>query len=89
MGLLQVVTDPRTNLKQSLEAMLIAELVDNDGWTLLCEIAKAVGKKDLAEQFEAARREEEDHLTRMREWVVRTTLIEAGDKSTNAPERLF
>lgn len=88
-GILQVVTDPRTNLKQSLEAMLIAELVDNDAWALLCELARTVGKKDLGKKFEEARREEEDHLTRMREWVVQTTLMEAGDQFPDASERLI
>src|SRR5690606_32315938 len=31
-GLMQVVTDPRTTLAQSLNAMLTAELTDNAGW---------------------------------------------------------
>lgn len=35
MGLPQVVCDPRTTVAQALEALLIAELADNDAWVTL------------------------------------------------------
>ncbi|MBX3211059.1 MAG: ferritin-like domain-containing protein [Labilithrix sp.] len=76
-GLLQVVCDPRMNLKQSLEAMLIAELVDHDGWTLLVDLANGVGNAELAARFDVARTEEVDHLVKVRGWVVEATLFEA------------
>src|SRR5689334_7360449 len=39
MGLMQVVTDPRTTLAQCLDAALIAELTDTASWELLGELA--------------------------------------------------
>lgn len=68
-GILQVVNDPRMTLKQSLEAMLIAELVDNDGWTLLIDLARSAGHDSLVERFSLAKAREEDHLDKVREWV--------------------
>lgn len=43
MGVLQVISDPRTNLAQSLNALLTAELADNAGWELLIDLANAGG----------------------------------------------
>jgi hypothetical protein len=78
MGLLQVVGDPRMNLNQSLEAMLVAELVDNDGWALLVELANRVGDRELAARFAAAQADEADHLIAVRGWVVKATLLPAS-----------
>lgn len=69
MGILQVVNDPRMSLKQSLEAMLMAELVDNDGWTLLIELTRSAGHDAVVERFELARAREEEHLEKLRRWV--------------------
>jgi hypothetical protein len=69
MGVLQVVADPRISFVQSLEAILVAELVDNDCWDVLVELADAAGKKDLAAQFRKAVVEERDHLMKVRSWV--------------------
>jgi hypothetical protein len=74
MGILQVVSDARTTLKQSLEAMLIAELTDNDGWALLVQLTRAAGHEDLARRFEQARAVEDEHLTKVRRWVQDATL---------------
>jgi len=68
-GLVQVVTDPRTTTRQSLEAMLIAELVDNDGWALLIELTRTAEQDALAQRFEDARQREEEHLAKLRRWV--------------------
>jgi rubrerythrin len=84
MGLLQVIGDPRMNLKQSLEAILIAELVDNDCWRLLIDLASTAGKDDLAKQFEAAMTEEAEHLLNVRTWVNNATLAEARGESAPA-----
>jgi tRNA isopentenyl-2-thiomethyl-A-37 hydroxylase MiaE len=69
MGLLQVVTDARTTLPQALQAMLIAELADNDGWELLIELAQAIGREDLADQFTVALDAEARHLEHVRIWM--------------------
>jgi rubrerythrin len=77
MGLIQVLGDPRMNLKQSLEAILVAELVDNDCWTVLIELATAVGHPQIAKQFERAITEEREHLLNVRTWIKNATLGEA------------
>lgn len=77
IGLIQVIGDPRMNLKQSLEAILIAELVDNDCWTMLVDLARAAGHDAIAQRFEVATAEERDHLVKVRTWVSNATLGEA------------
>ncbi len=68
-GVMRVVTDPRTTLVQSLEAILIAELTDNDSWASLIELARDGGESEVAQRFEAARRTEEEHLYKVRSWL--------------------
>lgn len=81
MGIPQVIADPRTNLKQCLEAILIAELADNDGWTLLASLAERLGHEELASKFRVALSEEQEHLRRVRGWVMEMTLADGGAKS--------
>ena len=69
MGLMQVVTDPRTTLAQSLNAMLTAELTDNAGWELLVALADDAGNTELAQQFQRAMAEEDEHLITVKSWV--------------------
>ena len=81
MGIPQVIADPRTTLKQSLEAILVAELVDNDCWNLLAALAEKLGHDALADEFREALVEEQDHLMRVRGWVTESTLTDGGAKS--------
>jgi rubrerythrin len=74
MGLLQVLGDPRMNLKQSLEAILVAELVDNDGWTMLIDLARTEGNEAVVRRFEQALADEQVHLSNVRRWVRGSTL---------------
>ncbi len=69
MGLLQVISDARTNLMGSLEAIAIAELTDNDCWGNLVELVRASGYEDIAERFELALAEEQEHLANVRAWL--------------------
>ncbi|MGH7266693.1 MAG: ferritin-like domain-containing protein, partial [Candidatus Rokuibacteriota bacterium] len=46
-GIVAVLADPRTSLLQCLEAILVAELADNDGWEALCELARKAGEDEL------------------------------------------
>lgn len=69
MGVMKVVTDPRTTLLQSLEAMLVAELADNDCWESLEDLVRRAGKTDIAKEFAAARRTEAEHLVKVRAWL--------------------
>ncbi|WP_394836349.1 ferritin-like domain-containing protein [Pendulispora rubella] len=78
MGLPQVLTDPRTTLAQGLEAILVAELVDNDGWTLLITLTEKLGYKVAAKQFREALQSEEEHLAKVRGWVERLTMNPAA-----------
>ncbi|GAA6121227.1 ferritin-like domain-containing protein [Acidovorax sp. FG27] len=69
MGLIQVVTDPRTTLAQSLNAVLTAELTDTAGWNLLVQLAVQSGHTDLAEQFGLALAEEAQHVNTITRWT--------------------
>jgi rubrerythrin len=76
MGLMQVVCDPRTTFAQALDAILIAELTDNDGWQTLIGVAKVAGLDELAAKFSAALEEEENHLVQVRMWMSELTTAE-------------
>jgi hypothetical protein len=78
MGVMQVVTDPRTTLAQCLNAMMVAELADTASWELLGELAVHAGQSELAERFLAAFRAEEQHLAAVRAWLRALTLDAAG-----------
>ena len=73
-GVGQVLADPRTKFAQCLDAILVAELADNDGWQLLTEIAVMAGQKELAERCEKALKEEQNHLQHVRRWLRALTL---------------
>jgi hypothetical protein len=68
-GLPQVLGDPRTNLLQSLEAIVVAELADNECWTALAELARQAGHDDLVHQCTEAIEHERDHLRKVRRWI--------------------
>jgi hypothetical protein len=69
MGLVQVITDPRTTMAQCLNAILMGELTDNAGWELLTELATEAGQSDLAEQFSQALKAERRHVTIVTGWL--------------------
>jgi ferritin-like protein len=77
-GILKVVVDARTTLTQSLEAILIAELADNDGWTMLVNLAEKMGQDEMATEFREALVEEEDHLDHVRTWLQSSLEGQAG-----------
>jgi hypothetical protein len=76
MGLVQVLTDPRTTLAQCLNAMLTAELTDNAGWELLISLAEDAGQPELAGRFLGALAQEQEHLAIVKGWV--TALVAQG-----------
>ena len=69
MGIMQVLTDPRSSVPQCLHVLLTAELTDNAGWELLIELASNLGYDDMREKFETALTHEEEHLQNVRDWV--------------------
>jgi len=77
MGILQVLTDPRSSLPQCLQAMLTAELTDNDGWQLLIKLAENLGYDDMKAEFETALEHEEEHLVNVRSWLSECVLDSA------------
>lgn len=68
-GVLAVMVDARTTLPQCLEAALLAELADNEGWEALVELATQNGEDDLAARFASAKEREEEHLENVRTWL--------------------
>lgn len=77
LGPLQVLGDPRIPLRSALDAILIAELTDNDGWALLIDLARSVGMTEMADDFQRALIAEERHLQRVRSWVRSGLLADA------------
>ena len=69
MGILQVLTDPRSSMAQCLQALMTAELTDNAGWELLIELADGLGYDDMKAEFETALVHEEEHLQNVRDWL--------------------
>lgn len=69
LGWVQIMSDPRTNFKQCLEIILQAELVDNACWEVLIEMARETGLEPIAQKFEQALAEENNHLATIKEWV--------------------
>ncbi|HLU39034.1 MAG TPA: ferritin-like domain-containing protein [Planctomycetota bacterium] len=78
LGVMQVVTDPRTTLAQGLGAILTAELTDTAGWELLARLAREVGETDMASEFEAALAAEEEHVAKVKDWLQAMVLAQAG-----------
>ena len=77
MGILQVLTDPRTSMAQCLQALLTAELTDNDGWRLLIQLADNFGYSEAKAEFEQALENEVEHLQNVREWLSECVLDSA------------
>lgn len=65
-GIVQVLTDPRTNVAQGLNALLTAELADNAAWEMLIELADNAGHSDIATRFKHCKQQEDDHLLKIR-----------------------
>lgn len=68
MGIMQVITDPRTSIAQCLECLLTIELTDNAAWELLIALSDEMNLKDMSERFQAALQQEMTHLVRVRTW---------------------
>jgi hypothetical protein len=69
IGLVQVMTDPRTTIEQCLSALLVAELADNDGWSMLIGLTEEMGLGKMAGSFRSAKSEEDEHLASVRRWL--------------------
>lgn len=76
-GLMQVITDARTTVAQSLHAILVAELSDNAGWETLISLCEAQGHDEIAEDFRTALSNERDHLKQVQGWFNEMVLGDA------------
>ena len=72
-GFVTVLGDPRTDVQQGLEVLLVAELVDNDCWTTLIDLTEQAGQDEVAQRFRLALAEEREHLERVRGWLATAT----------------
>lgn len=84
MGLMQAINDPRTTVPQSLHVILDAELLDNAGWEMLIGLARSLGQDGMAERFEQALQQENEHLQHVRSLVEQLTLDDAKKRDTDA-----
>ena len=64
-------------MTQSLQAILTAELTDNDGWRLLINLSDALGHAEIVRDFEGALENEEEHLATVRGWLSERVLEKA------------
>jgi rubrerythrin len=78
LGLMQIISDPRMSIAQSLHAIHIAELADNDGWQLLVKLAEEMGQREMAAEFTKALNEEDQHLAEIRRLIEQICLNEAA-----------
>jgi hypothetical protein len=78
IGLMQVITDPRTTLAQCLNTILTAELTDNAGWEMLAQLAAQAGQSEMAELFAEALEVEQQHLVAIRGWLQALLTNESG-----------
>jgi rubrerythrin len=78
MGLMQAITDPRTNLAQTFHALLLAELGDEAGWETLIAFAEQMGLDDMVTRFREAETHEQEHVFKVRGWYEALTL-ETGE----------
>lgn len=77
LGIMQVLTDPRSSMAQCLQAMLMAELTDNAGWELPIKLADNLGYEEMKTEFETALAHEEEHLMQVRTWLSECVLDSA------------
>ena len=77
LGIMQVLTDPRSSMAQCLQVILTAELTDNAGWELLINLADNLGYTDMTTQFQTALEHEEEHAEKVRTWLSECVLESA------------
>jgi hypothetical protein len=80
------VRDPSTSMLEALQAILVAELVDAEGWEALLSLCRLAGFEGLADRFQAARREEVGQLVAVRAWLEANAMarLEAADSEVTA-----
>ncbi|NOJ95452.1 ferritin-like domain-containing protein [Corallococcus coralloides] len=77
MGVPAAISDARTNLRQAMQALLVAELTDNASWELLIDLARGLGHDSLADRFQLALDAEAEHLALVKGWLAAGMATEA------------
>jgi len=77
LGMIQVLTDPRTTLAQCLQALLSVEMTDNACWELLIELAQESGHDELVPPFQKALAAENEHEAMIKQWLRKMVMEEA------------
>jgi hypothetical protein len=85
-GVALVLADPRTDLRQCLEALLVAELADNAGWEALIELARTIGEEHLVARFQRALDEQQGHLEHLEQWV-RQGVLRTAARGPKKPDQ--
>jgi rubrerythrin len=86
MGLVQVLSDPRTTFTQALDTILLAELGDNDGWAMLLELLGDLGQEEIAAMLRPCVEDERRHLLLVRTWLTASVKGQAGQPITDEDE---
>ena len=86
-GLPCAIADPRTDFRESMEAILVAELVDNDCWETLIDLARSLGHDVQADEFEKALENEMEHLENVRTWLAAGLNMAATGEVTSGRAR--
>ena len=68
-GIVDVLVDPRTNLVECLDAILVAELTDHASWEQLATAAQLAGQEQLESRLREGERTEAEHLVKVRGWI--------------------
>lgn len=79
LGLVQVLSDPRTSVAQSLHALVTAELSDKAGWETLVALADEQNLIELVDNFTLALNEEREHLAMVQTWYEEAIGLSYGD----------
>lgn len=77
LGVIKVLTEPRTSFPQCLNALLAAEMTDNAAWELLVELAHGMGQTKTAQRFQEALGQESKHVEQIKSWLREMTLRQA------------
>jgi ferritin-like protein len=84
-GVPAAIADARTNLRQAVQALLVAELTDNASWELLIDLARGLGHDTLADRFQLALDAEAEHLALVKGWLASGIATEARASLESAP----
>ena len=77
-GLVKLAADPRASFAQTVQALLVAELTDRDGWELLVDLVDELGMEQEAQLFRRSLESEARHLAFVRELAAKLMHREAG-----------